>query len=321
MDRKKYGMVKKAAHIFEAIAVIILGNIFLRVPRRFMDPLEVMVGSLLLYLDGRDRRRAYRNLDIVFRDQPRSQPEKDRIVKALFKNVTSVALAYPRLYGLEAQSLPNFLYAENHQAVDEALREKKGVLLMTAHFGNWEYLGVLGTRLGYKVGVALKRQHNPHTDRIIRKIREEKGGVKCFFHGRDINHRIALHLKRNGVLALLADQRDISSSLITPFFGVPCKTADGPAKLHLWYGSPIVFGFSIKEPDGRYLLRFEGPYHFEDSGDYRADCMKIMTFINGKYEKLIKQYPGQWFSLLTPRWGYNTAQTLRVSKHKTTDAP
>ena len=314
MDKKKTDPVRTVGYILEAVLVIALGAVFSQLPKSMAGHFGFFAGALLFRLDKRDRKWAYHNLDIMFKDRPLLQFEKDRIVRALFINIAKLAFEYLQLGKLKAKTLPEFLQAENHQAVDEALGEKKGVLVITAHFGNWEYLGVLGSQLGYHVATVLKRQHNPYTDRWLTKIREEKGGVKCFYHGRGLNHRIGVHLKQNGILALLADQRYISSSLIAPFFGVSSITAAGPAKLHLWYESPIVFAFSIKQPDGRFLLQFDGPYHFAGSGDHRRDCVNIMTFINKKYEAVIRKYPEQWLSLLTPRWQGVISKNVALTK-------
>jgi KDO2-lipid IV(A) lauroyltransferase len=110
------------------------------------------------------------------------------------------------------------------------------------------------------------------------------------------------HLRRNGILALLVDQAYISKSLFVPFFGVPCATADGPAKLHLWYEIPIVLVFCIRQNDQKYHVSFEGPYYFDKSDDLRKDCENAMLLINQRYEEIIRKHPDQWFSLLTPRW-------------------
>jgi KDO2-lipid IV(A) lauroyltransferase len=302
VDKRKTTLARTIAYILEAVAVIALGTIFSRLPRTIIRRFGVLSGRILFRLDRKDRKRAYHNLDIVFKEPHLLPSEKDRGVRRLFENIAALAFEYLRLDRLYAENLAVFLKAENHEAVAEALREKKGVLVITAHLGNWEYLGVLGSRLGYNVAAVLKRQHNPYTDRWLARIREEKGGAKCFYHGRGLDYRIGVHLKQNGILALVADQRDISSRLIVPFFGKPGQTADGPAKLHLWYESPIVFAFSIRQPDGTYLLKFDGPHRFSGSGDRKADCVRIMTFINQKYEAMVRKYPDQWLSLLTPRW-------------------
>ncbi|MCF8143891.1 MAG: hypothetical protein K9N21_08240 [Deltaproteobacteria bacterium] len=295
-------MARTIAFILEAVVVMALGTIFSQLPKTIVSRLSAVSGTVLFRLDRKDRKRAYHNLDIMFSEAPLSPFEKARIVKGLFKNIAALAFEYLQLDRLYAENLAVFVKSENPRAVVEALGEKRGVLIITAHLGNWEYLGVLGSRLGYNVATVLKRQHNPYTDRWLAGIREKKGGFKCFYPGRGLSYRIGAHLKQNGILALVADQRDISSPLIVPFFGKPGQTADGPARLHLWYESPIVFAFSIRQPDGTYLMAFDGPYHFSGSGDRKGDCVRIMTLINQKYEAIVGKYPEQWLSLLTPRW-------------------
>lgn len=279
-----------------------LGTAGSRMPRIFIPRLAVLAGRMLFYLDRKDRKRAYHNLDIIFKEEPLSSFEKDRTVKRLFENIATLGLEHLQLARLCAENLAVFIKSENFQAVIEALDEKRGVLIITAHLGNWEYLGVLGSRLDYRVAAVLKHQHNPYTDRWLARIHERRAGFQCLYHGRGLSHRIGLHLKRNGILALVADQRDVSSPLVVPFFGRPGQTADGPARLHLWYGAPMVFAFSVRQPDGTYLLTFDGPYRFPGTGDRKGDAVRIMSFINQKYEAMVRKYPDQWLSLLTPRW-------------------
>lgn len=279
-----------------------LGSALFHVPSIRLKSFISLSGNLLYLLDHRYSAEAFRNLGIMFKKPSLSVCEKRRIVKSLFVNLVKLAVEYIQVRDMRPENIAQLLKSENHQAVEKALRQKKGVLLLTAHLGNWEVLGVLGARLGYRVATVLKHQHNPYTDRWLTHIRTKHAGVKCFFHGTHLNHHIGAHLKQNGILALLVDQRDISSKLVTPFFGSSCLTAEGPAKLHLWYGAPMVFAFAPRQADGRYLIQFDGPYYFMPSGDRKADCLKIMTFVNQKYETIIRKYPEQWFSLLTPRW-------------------
>ncbi len=299
---KKAAPFRTLGHLLEALLVVALWNIVSRMPRRAADRLASCFGAFLFKIDCRDRKWAYENLDIVFKESPLSQYQKDRIVKALFVHIVQGAFEYLQLHDIAPERYPEFGSIENPEAILSALDKKKGVLAVTAHLGNWEILGAVGAKVGLPVAAVLKRQHNPFTDRWLTQQRRSKDGVQCFYHGKGISHRIGNHLKQNGILAILADQRDISSSLAVPFFGAPGLTSDGPAKLHLWYESPIVFVFNIKQPDGRHLIRFDGPHTFRKSDDLKTDCLRIMTFINKKYEAVIKEHPEQWLSLLTPRW-------------------
>ncbi len=63
-----------------------------------------------------------------------------------------------------------------------------------------------------------------------------------------------------------------------------------------------MMAFSIRQPDGKYLITFEDAVKFENTGDMEKDCESVMAWINSRYEEYIRMYPDQWFSLLHDRW-------------------
>lgn len=290
--------------LLEASVVIPLGTLLSRLPRRLVRPLGLLAGNVLYCLDARDRRQAYYNLDLMYADRPLTLEQKHRIVKKLFSNIGVGAVEFFKLGALDADNYGEFVELGDFEPLLRALKEGKGVLAVTAHLGNWEYLGSVVAKLGLKVGAVIYRQYNPYTDRCLKDFREQKGKVKCFYNDPSLMVHLEMHLKQNGILALMADQRELSKPVFVPFFGMPCPTHDGPAKLHLWYGAPMVFCSAIKLDSGKYFLSVEGPYHFESTGNMSQDCREIMHWVNGQYETMIRKYPDQWFSLLTPRWGH-----------------
>ena len=295
--------MRQAGFILEAVFVIPIGTLVSLLPVKMCKVLGPVAGRIAFYLDKRDKRHAYHNLNIIYGEDPLSSQEKTRIVRRLFMNIGTAALEYLKIGTVSKLNGSEYLLVRNHEVVDRALEDNRGALVITAHFGNWAYLGSLGPWFGYDVATIIKRQHNPYTDKWLKSIHEKKVAVKCFYNEETIMGNISRHLRRNGILGIMADQRYLSKPIFVPFFGLPSATADGPAKLHLWYESPIVFAFSLKQPDGKYLLSFDGPYHFKKTGNFRKDCLDIMTFINKRYEEVVKVYPEQWLSLLTPRWG------------------
>jgi Kdo2-lipid IVA lauroyltransferase/acyltransferase len=295
---------QRLAFLLEAIFVIPLATVISCLPWNMARALGRLCGLAAFYFDRRDKRQACYNLDVIYADNPLSEGEKHRIVKRLFINVGIGAFEYLKIGDLQAENCEDFVHIGDYSPLVRAIEEGKGVLAVTAHLGNWEYLGSVVAKMGLNVGAVIKRQHNPYTDRWLTDFREKKGKVKCFYNESSVVVHIASHLRRNGILAFLADQREISKPILVPFFGVPCGTYDGPAKLHIWYEAPIVFASAARQNDGKYLLSVEGPYHFERSGNLDHDCRRIMTWVNSQYEEMIRKYPDQWFSLLTPRWGH-----------------
>ena len=290
--------------LLEASFAIPLGTLLSCLPWRMVRPLGLLAGKVLYCLDARDRRQAYYNLDLMYADQPLTLEQKHGIVRKLFSNIGVGAVEFFKTGALGADNYGEFVELGDYGPLLRALEEGKGVLALTAHLGNWEVLGSIVAKQGLNVGAAIYRQHNPYTDRWLKGFREQKGKVKCFYNDPSLMVHVEMHLKQNGILALMADQRELSRPVFVPFFGMPCPTHDGPAKLHLWYGAPMVFCSAIKLDSGKYFLSVDGPYHFEGTGNMGEDCREIMSWVNGKYEEMIRKNPDQWFSLLTPRWGH-----------------
>jgi len=288
--------------VLEAVTVIPLGTLGAFLPLKAGRRLASMAGLLAYSFNRRGRSYARDNLDIIYSEKPLSEGEKDEIIKRLFKNIASSAFEYLKIGDLTQDNHQEFVQIEDLEAFERAFSEKGGVLAISAHIGNWEYLGGICAKFGRNTAAVIHRQINPYTDKWLKNIREKKGGVKCIYNETSHMRETINHLRRGGMLAILADESYSNKPVFVPLFGRRCATPDGPAKLHLRYGSPIFLSFLIKQDDGKYLLLCYGPYHFKKTDDFKKDCERIMTFINRKYEGVIKEYPDQWFSLLTPRW-------------------
>lgn len=311
MAKTSFSWIKRAGFILEAVCVIPLGNLAALMPWRIGNMLAAFMGRFLFCISRTAKGRAFHNLGIVFAHNRLSVREKQAIIRRLFIHVATSVFEYVKLGAITAQNHEAFTGRLNREVFEEALSEKRGVLAISAHIGNWEMLASVAAKKSYNIGAIIHRQLNPYTDKWLRRIREKKGGVKCFYdETRDLRQIIG-HLKKNGILAILADEIYPVKPLYIPFFERQAATPDGPAKLHLLYGSPLVLCFLLKQADGTYLSTFEGPYHFPKSGDMKKDCEKIMAFINRKYETVIRKHPDQWFSLLTPRWEQNQPEHFR----------
>ena len=294
--------------ILEAVAVIPLGNLAALLPWKTGRFLATVMGIFIFRLSRKARERASRNLDIIYADMPLSSVEKNRIIRRLFINIASSVYEYLKIGRITESNYLDFVRFEDPEAFYRAVRAEEGLIVVSAHLGNWELLGSIAAKLGKNMGAVIHRQLNPHTDKWLRRIREKDGKIKCYYDEISDMRRMFSHLKRGGTLAILADERHTIRPVHVPFFGRLAATPEGPARLHLRFGSPIVFCFSIKQDDGKYLLTFDGPYQFRRTGNMKKDCEYVMRYIYQKYEKVVREHPDQWFTLLTSRWERNHAE-------------
>ena len=305
MEKQYPGGWRRLGFVLEAIAVIPIGTLIALLPWKMGRPLGRLAGTVLFHLNKNGRELAYHNLDVVFSDFPLLQDEKERIVRNLFINLARSAFEFLKLGDLTAKNYEQFITVENFKAkeeLDRVLHMGKGLLDISAHIGNWEVLASVSAKVGYNMAVVINRQLNPYTDRWLKSIRENEGSVKCYYNETSGLRGVVKHLKRKGIVGILADEAASPAAVSVPFFGRETLTTSGPAQFHLRYGAPLMFYFCVRQHDGKYLISSDGPYHFDRSGNYEEDCRAVMTLVNQKYEGMIRKYPDQWFSLLYPRW-------------------
>lgn len=181
---------------------------------------------------------------------------------------------------------------EGLENVDAALRMGKGVLVIGAHLGNWEAAGWGMSLHGYKVNTVVKPARNRFIRRKLESFRRATGQATIDKKGamRDAVRA----LRRNELLAILADQHARRDSIEVPWFGRPAATYRTPATLSLRYGAPIVTFAAPRLPDGRIRLVFDPPFVAEAAGDAEESVLRATTRIAAALEMRIRENPGQW---------------------------
>ena len=174
-----------------------------------------------------------------------------------------------------------------------AAAEKRGVLLIAGHFGNWEVSGAYIAGRGIPVDVIVRRMSNSIFDRYLNQTREELGMTVVY--DSDAVRRTTRSIKEGRAIGFLADQGVLNlASTYVPFFGRPAKTPRGPAVFTLRYHVPTLFVAAVREPDGRFHLSFEDvPY--EETGDREHDVDAIVASYTRILEGYVRRTPEQYF--------------------------
>lgn len=177
--------------------------------------------------------------------------------------------------------------------VETLMREGRGLLLITGHFGNWELAGAYVAARDVPIDVIVRRMSNPLFDRYINQTRRELG-MTVVYDAEAV--RTTLRSIREGRgIGFLADQGLLSvASTYVPFFGRPAKTPRGPAVFTLRHHVPTVFAAAVREPDGSFHMTFE-PVPYEETGDRERDVDGIVASYTRILENKIRHTPEQYF--------------------------
>ncbi|NLK50556.1 MAG: lysophospholipid acyltransferase family protein [Candidatus Cloacimonetes bacterium] len=180
----------------------------------------------------------------------------------------------------------------NRQYVDEAYSHGKGVILATAHLGNWEAARVFPLQ-EMPTSVIVRQQRNIYFDQFNNAIRS-KHGVGMIDMKRGLRDIVAA-FRKNEMVAILMDQNAGKSGLIMDFLGFPASHWLGVAKLSLRYKVPILPGFALLNPDGTTEFTFQPIIYHPDWEDDESLYPVLLKEVNEVIERFIHQYPSQWF--------------------------
>jgi KDO2-lipid IV(A) lauroyltransferase len=174
--------------------------------------------------------------------------------------------------------------------LDALLAEKRGVVLLTAHLGNWELGAGVLAQLGYPFHAVALWQPDPKLNALYQSYRTARG-IKVIPFGRAARGCLAV-LRRGEIVGLLCD-RDYSPAMDTvEFFGAPARLPHGPARLALATGAPILMGFLVRVPGDTYEYIVGEPIRVDPARDTVAS---VMAQIVRQLERAVRAHSEQWF--------------------------
>lgn len=254
------------------------------------------MGRLLFSCLGRYRGVALRNLELIYGSEC-DLHQRRQMAKRVFEHFGEWAAEFVKMPQLSRDMVDQLCRVDGEDNVRDALSMGRGVLLITGHFGNWEFLLRWLTTHGYTLNVVARRANDPKADRLLNETRTG-GGAQVFNRGNSAR-AVLQSLKRQEIVGLLPDQN--AGDVFVPFMGITTGTVDGPAILHLKTGAPLLFSWCVREHDDTFTIYFEPPVVVEPTGQKMTDIAAVTTLINARLEARIRKHPTQWL-WLHDRW-------------------
>ena len=180
-------------------------------------------------------------------------------------------------------------------ALDNAIEQGKGVILISSHFGPWEILGHwLGVNNYQLRGVAHK-QKNKGANRFFEEKRQ-LSGIKHIYRkvGMDVFYNI---LEEKKILGLVSDQDAKNKGIFINFFNKPASTHKGAAIFHLNTNAPMIYGICIQTGFQEYKIELIPITSVKNTME---DITQEYTLT---LERIIQKYPEQYF------WFHNRWKT------------
>jgi KDO2-lipid IV(A) lauroyltransferase len=267
-----------------------LGALMGALPLAWARGLGAALGRLFFALVAHERNKALSSLAKAYPGL--SGTDRRVLARKSFASLGRGGAEFLRLMGKRGrQERPSWISeVEGWETVQSILDSGRGVVAVTAHFGNWEVLAA-EIAVRSRVAVVAQKLYDPRLDEGLNAIRRS---MDITIFPRDTSVRPILKwLSQGGVLGVLCDQDTRVDSLTVDFFGLPARTPSGAAWLAMATGAALVTGFIARQPDGRYLVRF-GPEIPVPSKESKGDLTPAVQEYARRTEEAIRQYPEQW---------------------------
>lgn len=269
-----------------------------------LPPRRVAIGGMrflakfLVVLFKREKRKAITHLTLAY-GKEKSLSEIEELAGKVLLHFITVFVDLVRMDDFVVSGFEGMVSCQGFEHLECAAKRKKGVIALTAHFGNWELLGAYAVHRGIPLRVVGTAMQDPRLDEILVSTRN-RAGYTNIGRGKDTKE-ILRALQQGDTLGMLIDQDTKVSGVFVDFFGKPAHTPIGPAVLARKYDIPIVPIFMWLKEDLTYQLECFPPLELVRTDDVDYDLQVNIQKCSDAYEKIIRQHPEQW-AWMHKRW-------------------
>ena len=296
MKKRLHNSLDYLVYLIVRVFICAAQSISLEVSQRFAETLSFLFCDIL-----RVRGKLVdTNLSHAFPEL--SKKERKEIARQmwthLFLMVAEVAHGPRQMHGLNWW---RNVRIENGSKMFAALQADRPMILITAHFGNFEMGGYILGLLGYPTFSVARKLDNPYLNDFISSFRGQTG--QYIIDKNEGYEDILTVLGQNGVMAFLADQSAGKKGAWINFFNRPASAYKAMALLSMQYDAPIFICFATRTDDR--------PMHFTmrmvDSLDPRelppdvSTVQQITQWHASRLEEQIRLAPNQYWWLHN-RW-------------------
>lgn len=244
---------------------------------------------------GAYRRLALAHLTEYYGDEKTSS-ELNTMLRSIVAETTKNFIEAVYAVSDRSHELYGSITVTGREYVNQALRQGKGVIALSAHIGNFAVMGGKLLSEGYPFRLVLKLPKDPWMARFFAGKMEQHGLAFISAGGDSFPHKdIMRSLRKNEIVGLISDGDQRVGGVPVRFMGRDLAMPPGAAVLALRTGAAILPMFIIRQPDDSHRIFIEPPLEAAASGrsddivpDLCREAARIM-------ESYIRRYPTQWY--------------------------
>lgn len=291
MDSKR--IRKSISRFFGWLGLISCSLIIKFMPQSWLYGFAKNISSLGYIIARKQRRIALESLAVAF-----GQDKTDNQIKQIAKDCfTFMAKAGVELVFLTDRHklLKRRVEIVGKEILDNALSKGKGVILVSAHFGNFPLMLARLSLEGYKTAGIMRYMRDERAEKIFMAKRSRLGIKTIYSQPRKTCVESSIHsLRNNEVLFVPIDQNFGTGGVFVDFFGRKAATATGPVVLAQRTKATVLPCFIIRQRDDTHKIIIETPLNLEKAPDQRQTVTINIQKLTNTIESYIRRYPSQW---------------------------
>lgn len=263
------------------------------IPTRYLYDFACGIGVLGYTLVGKLRKIALDSLKTAFGNE-KSPEELREIARDCFVFLAKSAIEL--MFLMDRPDLlkkrVDFAQEENLKA---ALARGKGVILVSAHFGNFPLMMAKLSLEGYPVSGIMRPMHDERAEKFFLKKRDSMGVKTIYSQPRSVCVQNTLNtLRQNELVFIPIDQNFGTGGVFVNFFGKKAATATGPAVLARRTQAAILPCFIIRQKDDRHKIIFEPAIELAENANQKEAVIINIQRLTDVIERYIRNYPAEW---------------------------
>lgn len=261
-----------------------------RCHERVLRPFGIALGRSVWRLSARYRNVALKNLRFVYESE-KTEEEIQDLAQRVFEHFGRAAVEFFWSYRAPEEKIRSLVRLDGLEAVPEAAAHGRGLIIITAHFGNWELLARRVACEGFPLSVVVRDCDDPRLAAYMNRLRS-RSGISVISKDEPAS-RLLQVLKDNEMLGILPDQNTMTKPIFVPFFGRMASAAKGAALLALRARCPLLPAFAVRD-DGGWHTETWPLLMVPQEGTMSEKILKITADFTRIIELQIRKYPEQW---------------------------
>lgn len=282
-------------------AAMVLLTLFRLLPWRLSLALSHGLAGLLFYLVPERRRITQDNLHQALGEE-RSAEEIVRLAKASYRSLAQSIVEFSKLNVLSREEIVSRVKIEGAEHVREAIAQGHGVIYLSSHLGNWEWMNAAHAAFGFPTYAVARPLDNPYLDRFVNRLRIRFGSHVISSKSPGVIREILKALHRGEGVGFLMDQSVVGDrGVFVDFFGKPAYTHKVVALMAQRTGAPVIPMFMTRREEGRHRLVYEKPLELMTTGNRDQDVLANTQRMTKTIEDWVRAHPEQWL-WMHDRW-------------------